>query len=189
VSGTGSDFGGLAGTQTAGSIATSYAAGAVSGGGVTTGGLVGRKNGSITTCYYLKTDNNRKGVGNSLADDRNVTGLTADRMTSSANFTGFDFSTVWNINGRQGYPFLRNTGAPTSNDERPTATPLQAYATNGTLYIRGLTAGEHFDVHNIQGQTIHRSRATGETQTVALPSAGVYVVTTGRQSIKVICQK
>ncbi|MDR1115845.1 MAG: leucine-rich repeat protein [Tannerella sp.] len=189
VSGTGSDFGGLAGSQTAGSITTSYAAGAVTGGGATSGGLVGRKNGSITTCYYLKAGNSQKGAGNSIADDRNVTGLTADRMTSSASFAGFNFSAVWDINEGQDYPFLRNTGVPTSNDERPTTTPLQAYVTDGTLYIRGLTAGERFDVHNIRGQAIHSSRATGGTQTVALPSAGVYIVTTAGQSVKVIYRK
>jgi hypothetical protein len=189
ISGTGSDFGGLTGTQTAGSITTCYAAGAVTGGGTTGGGLVGRKNGSITTCYYLKAGSSQKGVGNSLADDRNVTGLTADRMTSSASFTGFNFSAVWNINEGQGYPFLRNAGVPTSNDERPAATPLQAYAADGALHIRGLTAGERFDVHNIRGQAIHSSRATGETQAVALPSAGVYVVTTAGQSVKVIYRK
>jgi hypothetical protein len=110
-------------------------------------------------------------------------------MTSSASFTGFNFSAVWNISEGQGYPFLRSAGAPTSNDEHPTATPLQAYATNGTLYIRGLTAGKRFDVHNIRGQTIHSSQATGETQTVTLPSPGIYIVTTAGQSIKVIYRK
>jgi hypothetical protein len=110
-------------------------------------------------------------------------------MTSSASFTGFNFSAVWNINEGQGYPFLRNTGVPTSNDERPAATPLQAYAADGALHIRGLAAGERFDVHNIRGQAIYSSRATGETQTVALPSAGVYVVTTAGQSVKVIYRK
>ncbi len=91
--------GGLVGSNEAG-ITNGYATGSVSGNGQV-GGLLGRSfSGSITGGYWnTETSGLSTGIGNNQ-NAQTATGLTTTEMNLRANFTGFDFQTVWNsING------------------------------------------------------------------------------------------
>ncbi|HNV01393.1 MAG TPA: hypothetical protein PKK60_03120, partial [archaeon] len=55
---------------------------------------------SITNSYYDST----KFSG----EYTNGTGLTTSQMKQSTNFSGWDFSTIWNITNGTTYPYLRN---------------------------------------------------------------------------------
>ena len=73
----------------------------------------------------------------------------------------------------------------TANGEvrQPVDAPgLQAYASNGVLYINGLHPGESFAVYNLYGQLVHKGMATSTEAQVTLHAQGVHiVVATGGQ--------
>ena len=78
-----------------------------------------------------------------------------------------------------------------SNDvvEAQRATSLQAYVANGTLYVSGLTPGQPCRVYNISGMSIYRGIAdanAGKSLALPLPARGVYIVTDGNGSVKVV---
>jgi hypothetical protein len=119
-------------------------------------------------------------------------GKTAAEMQYKSSFAGFDFDDVWAIDEGSSLPYLRNIAAniPSRSDEsslpgRP-VTILNAWASDGMLHISGLTAGEEFRVYNIRGQVICNGHATTSGHSITLPGKGVYIVTAGSESVKVI---
>ncbi len=104
--------GGLVGRQISGTIEHSYAAGevlSVSG----YGGLIGEKNGGTVTNSYW---NNEFNCQESSAGG---TELTNSQLKQEDSFTGWDFSSVWDINESNTFPFLRTneqTSHPTSGN-------------------------------------------------------------------------
>lgn len=104
-------IGGLVGIQggAATSITNSYASGAVTSAGTSKGGLLGYFGaGTVDGCFY-NTDIMTAGVKG--------TGKTTAELKMQATFAGWDFTTIWVIDGAKnnGYPILRylrdNTGA------------------------------------------------------------------------------
>lgn len=153
--------GGVAGTLS-GSISDSFFRGSLtrtSGTDASFGGVIGRGNGSITNSYAATTNSYAYGWG--LAGDNQfaplctsaywdtttsgrsstycsagATGKTTAQMKTQATFSGWDFSTIWNIdpstNG--GYPFLRNVAGPASDGTAPTLSSAELMA-NGTKLV------------------------------------------------------
>jgi hypothetical protein len=68
----------------------------------------------------------------------------------------------------------------------PEAIGLSAYGLNGILTVKGLTAGELFSVHNAQGILIYRGVAQGTEVSIPVPVKGVYFVTQGDKTLKVL---
>lgn len=65
------------------------------------GGIVGEYYFTvISDCYYL--NNTSKGVGDGI--DTTVS-CTADQMKQQSTFVGFDFDTIWEIDGYHDYPY------------------------------------------------------------------------------------
>ncbi len=58
------------------------------------------RNSSITDCYYLDTSS----MGVNWGDDT-ATACTQKQMQEQATFQGFDFDTVWTMEGSEDYPF------------------------------------------------------------------------------------
>lgn len=77
------------------------------------GGSVGSTQGTNTSSNLFWDETASGNTTSALG-----TALTTSQARSAANFTGFNFSTVWGINEGSSYPFLRNAGTPV-----PTATP------------------------------------------------------------------
>ncbi|MCF8360635.1 MAG: hypothetical protein K9H26_17915 [Prolixibacteraceae bacterium] len=99
----GSDIsGGLIGTCSQSDIINSYSTTYVSG-QIATGGLIGNNDGDITVtnCYW-----NMEASGQATSDGG--TGLNTTEMRNQANFTNWDFSSIWNISENTTYPFLKN---------------------------------------------------------------------------------
>jgi hypothetical protein len=114
-------------------------------------------------------------------------------MRRRSSFPGFfNASTLWEIREGVSYPYLRGIGdhIPMANEEitpvAMDAATLHASATGRQLYIGGLTPGARFTVYSIGGQSVFDGLATDSKQTVALPTEGVFIVVSGRQSVKVI---
>ncbi|MFY0696370.1 MAG: T9SS type A sorting domain-containing protein [Balneola sp.] len=93
--------GGLVGRQLSGTIEHSYAVGeatVISG----NGGLIGEKNtGTVTNSYW----NNEFLCQESSAGG---TELSVSQLKQQDSFSGWDFSTVWNIDENNSFPYLRN---------------------------------------------------------------------------------
>jgi len=67
------------------------------------------------------------------------------------------------------------------------AQTLKAYASDGILYISGLPAGQTWQVHSITGTLIDQGIADrGGTQTLPIPARGIYLVTDGHTTVKVV---
>ncbi|MFV1883403.1 MAG: T9SS type A sorting domain-containing protein [Balneola sp.] len=98
-----SSSGGLIGVNF-GTITNTYSAGAVSDISAS-GGLTG-SNGTDTNSYW-----NTETSGKSSSSDGS--GLTNTEMKAEASFSGWDFTTIWNIDEGSSYPYLRtNTQSP-----------------------------------------------------------------------------
>ena len=63
---------------------------------------------------------------------------------------------------------------------------LNGYVQNGVLYVGGLTTGQTFSIYNIVGTLIYQGVATGDKAEAALPVRGVYIVTDGVNTVKVV---
>jgi hypothetical protein len=62
---------------------------------------------------------------------------------------------------------------------------LKAYTQHGTLYVSGLTAGNTYSVYNILGSLVYQGIASGDNAEVTLPGKGIYIVSGGKEVIKV----
>ncbi|MFA5040411.1 MAG: MBG domain-containing protein, partial [Bdellovibrionales bacterium] len=102
--------GGLTGYNS-NNLTTSYSIGRVSGSSAV-GGLAGMNTGSIINSYWnTTTSGTSTGIGGGTTTG--ATGLTSAQMTSSSNFTGFDFTSTWAIVSGTSYPYLLWQGTPT----------------------------------------------------------------------------
>jgi len=68
------------------------------------------------------------------------------------------------------------------------ANPLRAWIRDGLLYITGLTTGETVSIYAAGGALVYRSVATSDTVDILLKQQGVYVVTSGNNTVKVVFQ-
>ncbi|NTV02889.1 MAG: filamentous hemagglutinin N-terminal domain-containing protein, partial [Chlorobiaceae bacterium] len=106
--------GGLAGRVTAGTISRSYALGVVNGSSFA-GALIGQRSAGVTianTCYNTDINVGMNGVGGTSPDLTGVTGADSSALRSFSTYSGYDFTSVWNIDSTQtntnlGYPYLR----------------------------------------------------------------------------------
>jgi len=64
--------------------------------------------------------------------------------------------------------------------------PLNAWASNGLLYVTGLSEGRVWSVYNIMGALVHQSVATGNEVAIPLNAPGVYIVTSENRRVKVV---
>ncbi|HRP03004.1 MAG TPA: GLUG motif-containing protein, partial [Candidatus Kapabacteria bacterium] len=166
----GSDYvGGLLGFNDNGSVSGCYSSGAVSGSDYV-GGLVGWNYGSVSGCYSSGTVSGSTGVGGLVgwnmsgtviscywdtetsgqSSSASGTGKTTTEMKTQATFSGWDFSTTWNIgsgNKYRSYPYLKTFTYDVPETD-PAVNPIpgleQKYSggdgTSGTPYQIATTA-------------------------------------------------
>jgi filamentous hemagglutinin family protein len=98
-----SRIGGLVGRNyTDGIITNSFSLGAV----VTAGaGLIGYNTGQVTNCYWDTTTSGK-------TSSSGGTGLTTAQMLTQANFSDWDFASIWSIAEGATYPYLQWQGTP-----------------------------------------------------------------------------
>ncbi|GHV30515.1 hypothetical protein FACS1894177_03220 [Bacteroidia bacterium] len=77
------------------------------------------------------------------------------------------------------------TVKPTGIDS-PQATALKAYVQNGTLHVSGLTVGKMWSIYGISGALIYQSVAHEDKADFNLSIRGVYIVTSGNKTVKVM---
>lgn len=78
------------------------------------GGFIGYNEMDVRACYYNQTaTSNWKGIGVDDAQQPvNLTGCTVEELVDGATYEGWDFSTVWVIDGEKnrGLPYLQTAG-------------------------------------------------------------------------------
>jgi len=65
---------------------------------------------------------------------------------------------------------------------------LRAWTQNGTLHVKGLTAGKTWSVYNLYGQLIYTGIADGNKAEIPLPEKGIFIITDKdkKESIKTV---
>ena len=89
------EVGGVIGSND-GIVTNCYNMGSVTG-DESIGGVVGDNRDSVTNCYYY--------IGCCVNSDSSGTALTNEQMLRAESFEGFDFETVWTMDGNPGYPY------------------------------------------------------------------------------------
>lgn len=146
---------------------------------------------------WLKEENNMD-FFSGISYGAGIAETTAE-MKRKSTFAGFDFVNVWAIDEGKSFPYLRgiaaNVSAPPRADisdptgtvqPEATASALKAYAAAGTVYISGLTVGEQIRLYDVGGQLLYSGRAVADAQSLPLAGKGVYIVTAGSSSVKVV---
>lgn len=90
-------IGGITGQSDDSTIRNCYNAGMINEGEVATGGVAGHaNNNTVFNCYWLEA---------SCIYDEYATLLTDEEMHYAESFAGFDFETVWTMDGNPAYPY------------------------------------------------------------------------------------
>jgi hypothetical protein len=74
----------------------------------------------------------------------------------------------------------------TGMDTPAQAEVLKAVVQDGMLHVGGLTIGQSWSVYNISGALIYRSIATDNEAFTSLSARGVYIITSGKEKMKVV---
>ena len=86
----------MVGYNEGGTVTDCYNEGSITGGnGV--GGVVSENSGTVINCYY--------NVGCCANSNSYGIALTNEQMLRAESFEGFDFETVWTMDGNPGYPY------------------------------------------------------------------------------------
>jgi glucuronoarabinoxylan endo-1,4-beta-xylanase len=81
---------------------------------------------------------------------------------------------------------IRYTVTPSGMDNISQPTGLNAWTRDGRLHVSGLYAGRQWSVYSLSGTLVYQTVAVGDKADVALTMHGVYIVTSGNQTVKVI---
>ena len=74
----------------------------------------------------------------------------------------------------------------TNSEDFPQKNPLKAWIRNGQLHVGGIVAGEILSVYSVTGALVYQRIATSDEADINLPIAGVYIVCSGKNTIKVV---
>jgi hypothetical protein len=76
--------------------------------------------------------------------------------------------------------------AATGTEELPQAKALSAYIQNNLLCITGLTPGQPWSLYSITGALVLHKTADVNEAEITLPSRGIYIIQSGKQTIKIV---
>ncbi|WP_165972400.1 cadherin-like beta sandwich domain-containing protein [Paenibacillus piri] len=142
--------GGLIGRTSNGTYTKNYAAGKVLGGSAA-GGLVGTRTSGTFTNNYWNTTSSGRSNGSGTGTSTGLTGYPTASMKSSASYSTWDFSTIWNIVSGTTTPYLRSSlplwlSGLTVTADSGAAAPVSPSVDNLTFAYSASVAG---DVHNV----------------------------------------
>ena len=70
--------------------------------------------------------------------------------------------------------------------ENPNVNPLRAWVQNELLHLTGLSVGESLYIYNLYGMLVYKSIVTSDEAIIPLQTQGVYIVLTGKNTLKVV---
>ena len=76
--------------------------------------------------------------------------------------------------------------AITNSGELLTTNPLRAWSRDVLLHITGLTIGEPLKIYNVTGALVYYSIANAQEMNISLSTKGVYIITNGENTVRVI---
>jgi hypothetical protein len=115
-----------------------------------------------------------------------VDGAVDITLTLRAGLPVETYTVTLTVSGEGFTPVSKEiTCTPTGNDHLQ-SNPLKARMRSATLHVSGLTAGRMWSVYSISGMLLHHNIAGSDEADVVLPARGIYIVTSGGESIKTI---
>ena len=104
------DTGGIVGNKWSddSTISNCYNTGSVSVSGYDAGGIVGETTSTISNCYFL----DRTSSGTGYGPDTSIS-VTREEMLQQTTFSGFNFGSVWTMQGDEDYPYPELQGMTT----------------------------------------------------------------------------
>ena len=79
------------------------------------GAIVQNNYGSVEECFFLDTV--EKGICTGTGTATNVVALSESQILEAVSYAGFDFDTIWSIDGQENYPYPQLIGNPYTIDE------------------------------------------------------------------------
>jgi hypothetical protein len=98
---------------------------------------------------------------------------------------GWDFTNTWEIVEGASFPTLKRNSTGIKYPVQEVNT-LNASAFKDVLTVKGLVPGEKLNVYTTLGQLISGKTATSPETTLSLPASGIYLVSSGNRTVKVI---
>ena len=178
-----------------GTISNSYSTGSVTGTN-NVGGFTGQNSGTTTNSFWA-TDTSGQATGCGTGSCTGVTGVTAAGLKTQSTFTaaGWDFTTIWDINGstNNGFPFLRaplppDTIAPTGsiiiNSNAPSTISTSATLNLSVTDAVGVT--DYLVSENSTTPTVSDARWVAVTSTTSYYSNVAYTFSNNTNEIKTV---
>jgi hypothetical protein len=127
-----------------------------------------------------------------FATDRNVRWSTSDPLVATVTHYGrVDFIgagtatiTVITLDGDYIAECVVTVGTDTGTEDVPQSAKLYAVSAGDGLQLFGLVPDEVFSIYNMAGQLLFSGKATAAEHFVPLHERGVYIVVSGKQSVK-----
>jgi hypothetical protein len=121
----------------------------------------------------------------SLPDGLSLSGAGA--VTGTPTAAGlFDFSVKASNGAGSDTRALSITITDPSANEAIAQPALTARVENGVLHIGGLIQGRTWSVYNLHGQLVYRNVAAGSRAELRLSERGIYILVSGKRSIKTV---
>ena len=117
------------------------------------------------------------GLLTSTSDEARAFGFTSPTGRPDMALTGTITATYETENGTANDPHARFCN--------PCA-PLKSFVQNGRLHVSGLLTGMPWSVYHFSGALVYQDTATGQEANLNLPAHGLYIITSGAQSAKVV---
>jgi hypothetical protein len=158
------------------------------------GGTSNQTNAPVTNCYAVSNMEfkvngavvTKSSTDASSPDGANVT-LAAAKTAKFYTDLGWDFTNIWTIEEGVSFPTLRPKGSTTGIQSPGLVNnTLKVSASNGILTVKGLVAGESIRVYTVLGQIVSSRIANNTEESISLPVSGIYLVSAGNQTVKVV---
>jgi hypothetical protein len=109
-------------------------------------------------------------------------------ITAQTNTTVYERIGIITVSGggiKQTITVLQSPDEESANRDISYSPVLQAYVSNGILYITGLQPGKPFKIHNLYGQLIYSGIAKSEKEQLSNLTQGFYIIVAGDKTIKI----
>jgi len=124
----------------------------------------------------------------SSVDNLDVAATTEITLTPRSDLPAGDYKVTLTVSGTGltsvSVEFTYSVN-PTGINE-PQSNDLQVYVRGGTLYISGLTAGQHWSVYTLSGILVSQGIAGSNEVKVNLSNRGMYIIKSGSGTVKAL---
>ena len=105
----------------------------------------------------------------------------------SVSKTGYHTATgTLTVNGKDETVTVTLVAEQTSSSEMADVNPLRAWMRNGLLHVTGITGGETLSIYSASGALVYNAIAQSEEMDIDLKVQGVYIISSGGNTVRVV---